>query len=140
MTRRSVHIALHWSIFLLILIMVKGGTAAAGVRWTYSALVALWVGMALIRGPIGKPGPKLPAMARAVYGPMHWLIYATLGLSAVLNAGELLGLLAPGGAWASLLVLLSMGALHGVFQFWRHTALMDGALRLIIPKSLHYLL
>lgn len=140
MTRRRLHITLHWSVFFLILAMVKGGTSAEWLRWTYSAMVLVWVAMALALGPIGRPGPKLPAVVRSVYRPIHGIIYGVLAISALLNVGELIGWLAPGAAWTSLLVLLSIGALHGLFQFWRHTALMDGALRLIIPKTLHHLL
>lgn len=140
MSRRSLHIALHWTAFLLILVLVKGGTAAPGLRWLFVGVVTVWVGMALALGPIGRPGPKLPPSARAAYQPAHWLLYGALAASAALNAGELAGWIAPGGAWISLLVLLSLGALHGLFQFWRHTALMDGALRLILPRALHHLL
>ncbi len=125
---------------MLVLMMVKGGTAAPALRWAYVGAVAAWVGIAVLRGPIGRPGPKLPAAVRAAYRPAHWGLYGPLAVSAALNALELTGLAAPGGAWVSLLVVLSAGALHGVFQFWRHTALMDGALRLIVPKSLHHLL
>lgn len=140
MTRRRFHIALHWAVVLMILAMVKGGSAAVGLRWAFVATVAVWVLVALVRGPVGRPGPKLPLAARRLYRPMHWGIYALLTVSAGLNAGELLGWIAPGAAWTSLLVLLAVGALHGMFHFWRHTVLMDGALRLIIPRALHHVL
>jgi cytochrome b561 len=45
-----------------------------------------------------------------------------------------------GSAWISLLVLLAIGAFHGLFQFWRHNALYDGALKLITPKFMHKVL
>lgn len=71
---------------------------------------------------------------------MHWALYALVGVSVLLNAGELLGLMAPGAAWTSLLVLLSAGALHGLFHFWRHNVLRDNALRTILPRRLHHIL
>ena len=137
MQRRSLHILLHWSVVFLILAMVKGGSAAPGLRWTYVGVVALWVGIALVRGPIGRPGPKLSPATRAAYRPAPWGIYAVLAVSAALNLAELMGWAEPGAAWVSLLVLLSIGALHGLFQFWRHTVLLDNALRLILPKAVH---
>lgn len=122
---------------MLLLAMVKGGTSAPSVRWAFVVCVAFWVGIALARGLIGKPGPKLGPATRAVYPWMHRALYLGLAISAGLNAAELLGWIAPGGAWTSLLVLLGLGALHGLFQFWRHNALFDGALRLITPKVMH---
>ncbi len=137
MTRRSLHILLHWSIVLLLLAMVKGGTAAPWVRWTYSLSIALWIAIAATRGLIGKPGPKLSPSIRAAYPWMHRALYAALGVSAALNIAELTGLITPGPAWISLLVLLGLGSIHGLFHFWRHTALYDNALRLITPRVMH---
>lgn len=137
MTRRSAHIALHWTVFMLILAMVKGGTAAEWVRWLFVGAVTVWVAIALAKGLIGKAGPKLGPKTKAIYPWMHRAIYCALAVSAGLNAGELLGWIPPGPAWTSLLVLLSIGALHGIFHFWRHTALYDNALRLITPKFAH---
>lgn len=125
---------------MLILAMVKGGTAAVWVRWTFVVCVALWVAIALGQGLIGKAGPKLGPKTRAAYPWIHRVIYVALAVSAALNAVELLGLVPPGPAWTSLLVLLSIGAFHGLFQFWRHNALFDGALKLITPKFMHGIL
>lgn len=140
MTRRRAHILLHWTTVLLILAMVKGGTASEWVRWGFVAGVALWVGIALARGLIGRPGPKLSPTTRAIYPWMHRALYAMLALSAALNAGELLNIILPGPAWTSLLILLGLGTIHGLFQFWRHTALYDNALRLITPRFMHGIL
>ena len=140
MTRRRLHIILHWLTALLILVMVKGGTAAPWVRWTFVVGVAIWITIALSKGLIGKPGPKLGSRLRAAYPWMHRALYGLLGLSAVLNTAELLGWIGSGPAWTSLLLLLAFGTVHGLFQFWRHTALYDNALRLIIPRFLHHML
>ncbi|MCF2869978.1 hypothetical protein L0664_02760 [Octadecabacter sp. G9-8] len=125
---------------MLILAMVKGGASAEWLRWTFVVCVSVWVAIAVARGLIGKAGPKLGPAARAAYPWMHRAIYGTLTVSAVLNAGELIGWFTPGPAWISLLVLLGIGAFHGLFHFWRHTALYDGALRLITPKIMHKVL
>ena len=140
MTRRSLHIILHWTVFMLILAMVKGGTSTVWVRWAFVVCVAVWVAIALARGLIGKAGPKLGPRTRAAYPWLHRALYLALAVSATLNAGELIGFVAPGPAWGSLLVLLGIGAFHGLFQFWRHNALYDGALRLITPKFMHSIL
>ncbi|ROT95876.1 hypothetical protein [Histidinibacterium lentulum] len=139
-SRRAVVITLHWLTAFLLLAMLKGGTGTPVVRWTFAAAAALWVVVALAKGLAGRPGPKLSGAARALYRPMHWGLYALLAAAAALNAAELAGLIAPGPAWISLLVLLSAGTLHGLFHFWRHTALRDNALRSILPKSLHHIL
>ena len=122
---------------MLLLAMVKGGTSAVWVRWAFVGTVTLWVGIALAKGLIGRPGPKLGPATRAAYPWMHRAIYLALAVSAALNAAELLGWIDAGAAWTSLLVLLGIGAFHGLFQFWRHMALYDGALRLITPKAIH---
>jgi len=37
-------------------------------------------------------------------------------------------------------IWVGIGAFHGLFQFWRHMALYDGALRLIFPNFIHKVL
>ena len=44
--RRGLVIALHWASAILLLAMVKGGSAAPGLRWAFVAIVAVWAGMA----------------------------------------------------------------------------------------------
>jgi len=113
---------------------------APWLRWAFVGCVTVWVGLALIKGLIGKPGPKLGPATRALYPWMHRAIYVALAVSAALNALELLGIIDAGPAWISLLVLLGIGAFHGLFHFWRHNALFDGALKLITPKFMHKVL
>lgn len=137
LTRRGLVIALHWSVLMLVLAMIKGGTANEIVRWVFVGMGGLWVAMSLTRGMLGRPGPKLQGAARTIYRPMHMGLYALLGGAVALNAVELLGLVRPGMAWISLLVLLTAGTFHGLFHFWRHTALYDGAFRVMMPRALH---
>ncbi len=125
---------------MLILAMVKGGTSAPWVRWLFVSCVAIWASMAMTKGLIGKAGPKLGPTTKAAYPWIHRAIYVALAVSAMLNAAELLGWIDAGPAWTSLLVLLGIGAFHGLFQFWRHMALYDGALRLIFPNFIHKVL
>lgn len=136
-TRRQLVVLLHWSVLMLVLVMIKGGTSNEIVRWVFVAMGGVWVAMSLARGMLGRPGPKLQGAARAMHRPMHMGLYALLGGAVVLNAVELLGLVTPGMAWNSLLVLLTAGTFHGFFHFWRHTALYDGAFRVMTPRALH---
>ena len=137
MTRRTLIIPLHWLTAFLILAIVKGGTSAEGVRWAFVIGAGIWCAVGLVRGPLAKPGPKLQGGLRRIFTPAHWALYLILTASVVLNALALFDAVWMEAAWTSLLVLLAAGALHGLFHFWRHTALMDGALRMIFPKALH---
>ena len=135
--RRSLTILLHWSVALLVLMMIKGGSGAPVLRWSFVAVGGLWVAIAVARGLNGHPGPKLQGALRAGFAPAHWGMYGLVAVAVLLNAGELIGWIAPGPAWTALLVILSASALHGLFHFWRHTVLRDNALRMIFPRSWH---
>ncbi len=137
MTRRALTVLMHWSVVFLLLAMLKGGTSAPSVRWAFVLAGGLWAGIALGRGVLGRPGPKLAGVALAAYLPMHLGLYALLGVAVALNAAELAGMILPGRAWIALLLLLGAGALHGIYHMWRHTALNDGALRLMTPRIWH---
>jgi cytochrome b561 len=128
---------LHWSVALMLLMMVKGGAAAPALRWTFVAAGGLWVGLALIKGLQGRPGPKLTGAARAAFVPFHILVYATLALTVALNGAALLGWTSDSAAWTALLALLALATFHAIFHLWRHTALNDGALRVMMPRIWH---
>ena len=140
MTRRRLTIILHWSILMLVLVMVKGGTSAPVVRWAFVIGGALWVGMALVKGMMCKPGPKLQGPLRRAYPWMHRGMYTVLAVTVALNAAALLGWMPHDTGWVALLVLLGAGALHGLFHFWRHNVLFDGALRIMTPRFMHKIL
>ncbi len=140
MTRRALTIVLHWGTALLLLAMVKGGAAAPALRWAFVGAVTLWVGMALLRGMLGRPGPKLAGWARGIFAPLHWGMYALLATAAGLNAADLLGYGGGALAWRALLVLLVAAMFHAIYHLWRHTTLNDGALKLMLPRALHRLL
>ena len=140
MTQRRLTIFLHWSILMLVLVMVKGGTSEPWVRWAFVIGGAIWVAMAMVRGMMCKPGPKLTGTMRAVYPWMHRGMYGVLAVTVALNAVALLGLMPHDTGWVALLVLLSAGALHGLFHFWRHNVLFDGALRIMTPRFMHKIL
>lgn len=135
--RRRLTILLHWSVALMILMMIKGGSAAPGLRWAFVIAGALWVGMALTRGLLGRPGPKLTGLALAAWAPSQWGMLAALAVTVAVNAAALLGLAGDEVAWTALLVLLCLATFHAIFHLWRHTTLNDGALRTMMPRIWH---
>lgn len=137
MTSRGVNIALHWAVVLLVLAMMKGSAADATFRWSLIGVGGLWVIIAVLRGPLAMPGPKLGPELRRIYRPMHYGLYGLLGLAVIANATSLLGYIADIYAWYALLILFGAGMFHALFQLWRHTALYDGALRTITPRIWH---
>lgn len=137
MTRRSLTIALHWSLLFLVLAMIKGGSAAPMLRWVFVILGTLWVGMAVARGILARPGPKVQGVLRRSFALQHRVMYGLVAIAVVLNLTALLDITPLDWGWNALLVLLSASALHGLFHFWRHTALNDGALRVMSPRIIH---
>ncbi|WP_296372061.1 hypothetical protein [Yoonia sp.] len=133
-TRRSVTILLHWSTLMLVLAMIKGGTDAPALRWVFVVSGALWVGLAITRGVLAKPGPKLQGSLRTTFAAQHRGMYALVSVAVGLNLTALLALTPLDWAWNALLVLLVASTFHGLFHFWRHTALNDGALRVMSPR------
>ncbi len=140
MTRRRVTILLHWSTLMLVLVMVKGGTSEAWVRWAFVLGGTVWIAMAVVKGMMCKPGPKLTGKLRDAYPWMHRGMYAVLAVTVALNAAALIGWMPPDTGWVALLVLLTAGTMHGLFHFWRHNVLFDGALRVMMPRFMHKIL
>lgn len=137
MSRRGLTILLHWTLAFLLLALTKAESTAPALRWAWVGAGGLFVGLALVRGLAGRPGPKLSGIARQIHGPSHWAMYGLVGLSALLNALALLGRIDEAPARTSLLVLLAFACFHAVFHLWRHTSLNDGALRLMMPRIWH---
>ncbi len=140
MTRRRLTIILHWSVLLLVLTMIKGGTSAPLIRWIFVIAGIIWIGMALAKGLLAKPGPKLKGPLRRAFPWMHRGMYALLCIAVAANAAALLALAPINTGWTALLILLGAGTLHGLFHFWRHNVLFDGALRNMAPRFMHKIL
>ncbi|APE42833.1 hypothetical protein BOO69_04895 [Sulfitobacter alexandrii] len=138
MSRRGIVIGLHWAAFLLILIMIKGGVSTPWALWLFVGVVAAWEALTLAKGLIGRPGPKLSPGMRRAYPWMHRTLHILLALTALACLLRLAGHpLRYLDAWILLNITLAAGAFHGVFHVWRHTALYDNALRLILPRIMH---
>ena len=137
MTRRALIIPLHWTCVALLLVMVEGGSSHPWVRWASVAAGGLWLVLMLAGGPLGRPSGRLRGLGRAVFLPFHLALYGALAASVVLNALALTGGASDATAFTALLVLLAIAAFHALFHLWRHTALGDGALRMITPRRMH---
>ena len=134
-SRRRLSVVLHWLSVMLVLIMIKGGVSSPWALWAFVAVTVLWSGMTLWNGLLGRPGPKLSPPMRRAYPWMHRLLHILLALTALAILARLMGRPLPWlDAWTLLLVTLCAGTFHGLFHFWRHNVLFDGALKLITPR------
>lgn len=135
---RSVLQFLHWATLGLLIALLAAGNLAV-LKWSFVATVILWLLGYGAFGVQAKPGPVLTGTFRRLFVPSHILMLGLPGILAVMlfDAG-------PGALSGStrIVAILTLGAglLHGVFHLWRHTALGDGALRNMVPKSMHGML
>ena len=137
MTHRGTVILLHWLLAFLVLAMIKGGSAAEWLRWMFVGASVVWLGLTFAKGMLAKPGPKLPPLARQTFPWMHRAMYLLIAAAAILNALALFGIVPLVAAWNALLVLFVASIFHAIFHLWRHTTLIDGALRMMTPKIWH---
>lgn len=138
--RRTLTITLHWLCFVLLVLMVAGG-ALPVLAWSFGSAGLIMCALGLTRGLMNGPGPKLEGALRAAHPWLSRAMYAALGAVAALTIWDQMG-----GTWAGPSLaeihfyLMSASALHAIFHLWRHTALGDGALRRITPKTMHGML
>ena len=138
--RRKATIALHWSVFVLLILLVAGGVMAE-IALLYAVCGLAMVSVALFKGLMNGPGPKLDGILRRAHPWLSWGMYGVLAFSSALTLRTLMGHGSFGIALPRLyFVTLAVVALHAIFHLWRHTALGDGALKRITPKALHGIL
>ena len=141
MTRRRATILLHWTNFVLLILLVAGGTGSAALVWALVLTALAMPAIAVSQGLMTRPGPKLDGIARTAHPWMHRGMYALMVYVALVAAAYQLGAPLPGPDISlALMILLSASSLHAIFHLWRHTALGDGALRIITPRALHKVL
>ena len=139
--RRRATITLHWLNAMLLLFILGDGGATTWLSLAYAACALGMCALAVAFGLMNGPGPKLDGAFRVLHPWLHRGLYVLLGWGAVALAAKTLARPLPGPeARTLLLALLALAALHAVFHLWRHTALGDGALRRITPRSLHNIL
>ncbi len=131
----------------------------AGMGVLLAIVVVIWTVIYMRKGLAGRPGPKLPALAKKAHPLMHKVLH--IAMPVMLGTGLLVGLLAPyaikgfgviplGGIGTKGLhsiaeevheiafnVLIAIVVVHVVFSLWRHFYLKDNALRIMTPKILH---
>lgn len=138
--RRTALITLHWTNFLLLVLLVAGGPLT-GLAWAFAASGLGMGAIALVGGLMNGPGPKLTGFACAAHPWQSRAMYAALAIVAALTLWDLTGALPAGINLARIyFYLLAASALHAIFHLWRHTALCDGALKRILPKTMHGML
>jgi len=140
MTRRRATIALHWLNLVLLLLLLAGGLVPA-LAWAFVLSGLTMCALAVVKGLMNGPGPKLGGVFRTAHPFLSWGMYAALAAVCGLTLSALLG----GDTFGIKLsqayfVLMSLSSMHAIFHLWRHTALGDGALKRILPKALHGML
>ncbi len=135
--RRTLTITLHWTSFASLILLVAGGPIPA-LAWAFGIAGLTMCAAAAVNGLMNGPGPKLEGALRVAHPWLGRGMYVALGAVAALTIWTQL----TGGADLSqtYFYLLAASFLHGIFHLWRHTALGDGALRRITPKTLHGML
>ncbi|MEO0401563.1 MAG: hypothetical protein AAF214_04240 [Pseudomonadota bacterium] len=138
--RRIATITLHWLTLLLLVLLFAGGPLPV-LAWAFGIAGLAMGALALVKGLVNGPGPKLEGALRTAHPWLSRAMYIGLAFVCGVTLWDQLG-----GTWngpplpALYFYLLSASALHAIFHLWRHTALGDGALRRITPKSLHGML
>lgn len=138
--RRTATITLHWLNWGLLILLIAGGPVPV-LAWSFGIAALLMCALAIAGGLLNGPGPKLEGPLRAAHPWLNRAMYAGLGgVAALTLQGQITG--TPGAAELGriYIYLLAASAFHAIFQMWRHTALCDGALRRITPKSIHGML
>lgn len=135
MTRRRLVIFAHWmTAFLLAVLLIEGPAAPVWLTSVFAGLTGLWFASYLAAlGPLGKPGPKLVGVLRPIHRVQHHALYLCVAAAGIASVTVIESQVTG----RALTVLLFLGLLHGLFHLWRHTALFDGALRVILPKFMH---
>ncbi|WP_299679298.1 hypothetical protein [uncultured Roseobacter sp.] len=141
MTRRRATIVLHWLVLTLLLLALAAGLESAALNAAFGLAGLAMVALAVIFGLMNGPGPKLDGALRAAHPWLSRGMYALLAWASASTLAAALGTMLPGPSPRDLMVtLFAASALHAIFHLWRHTALGDGALRRMTPKSLHGML
>ncbi|MEL6620943.1 MAG: hypothetical protein AAFY39_00990 [Pseudomonadota bacterium] len=135
--RRTATITLHWLTLTLLLVFMAAGPVPV-IAWAFGLSGLAMCGIALVNGLMNGPGPKLEGVLRTAHPWLSRGMYLAVGATSVATIWYMLGGTVPGPRLEDwLMYLLSIGALHGIFHLWRHTALGDGVLRRMTPKSMH---
>ncbi len=135
--RRTATVTLHWLNLILLLTLMAAGPVPV-IAWAFGLSGLAMCAIAAVKGLLNGPGPKLEGALRTAHPWLSRGMYVALGATSAATIWYAMGGTVPGPKLEDwLMYLLSIGALHGIFHLWRHTALGDGALRRITPASMH---
>lgn len=138
--RRQITIAAHWTVFLLLMLLISGATSAV-LHWGFGIAGLIMAVTALTSGLMNGPGPKLEGFFRSLHPWAHRAMYVLLAwIAGVTIFAQLFGTSSwlPVKTWH--LILTGAAMFHAIFHLWRHTTLGDGALRRMTPQALHKML
>jgi hypothetical protein len=134
MSRRLATVILHWSNLILLFLLLAAGGDQPVLAWAFALVGLSMVGLAIVKGVMNGPGPKLQGFLRSTHPWLSRMMYLLLAWAALTILTAQIGSPLPGpGARQALLALLGAGLLHGCFHLWRASALNDGALRRMLP-------
>lgn len=115
------------------LVLAAGGESRL-LAWAFGITGLAMTGLALAKGLMNGPGPKLTGALRGAHPWISRSMYVLLGWASLSVLAAEIGRPLPGpDTRSTLLIVLSAGLLHGIFNLWRSTALNDGALRRMLP-------
>ncbi|MCF6443965.1 hypothetical protein [Nereida sp. MMG025] len=135
--RRRLTMITHWTVSMLTFVLLVQGPSNPVIVWIYAVAGAVMVALAIVFGLMSGPGPKLEGIARVAHPWMHRAMYALVGLASGLLIMAQLGATPPVDPMLFVKIIAGAAGLHAVFHLWRHTTLMDGALRRMLPKAMH---
>ncbi|WP_300032242.1 hypothetical protein [uncultured Roseobacter sp.] len=134
--RRTATICLHWSVLILLMLLLAAGSEHALLSWLFGLAGLAMCALALTGGLLNGPGPALTGALRMAHPWLHRGMYLLLALCALSVVSVQIGTPLPGPAPRDLLItLMGAGLLHGIFNLWRSSALGDGALRRMLPGA-----
>lgn len=138
--RRQITITAHWTLVVLLMILISDAEAAAW-HWAFVLAGVAMVATALVDGLMSGPGPKLQGAFRRLH---PWFNRAMYALLATVTAAAIATQVTGAPPWIPMktwyLLLTAAMSFHAVFHLWRHTTLNDGALRRITPRNFHNIL
>ena len=108
--RRTATITLHWTILVTLILLVAGGPIPV-VAWTFALCGLALCSLALVRGLMNGPGPKLDGVLRIAHPWMSRGMYLALGATSAATLWYAMGGTVPGPRLEDwLMYLLSIGA------------------------------
>lgn len=135
--RRTITITTHWALGLMLIMLISDATWP-WLYWLFGLNAALMCGTALIFGLMSRPGPALTGVFRLAHPWMHRALYLLLAWVGGLTLwDQVMDSHSPRELFGWYMILTAAVMIHMIFHLWRHTALMDGALRQITPKAVH---